>query len=83
MTNIASLSAAELGPLYAGKQLSPVEVAELAEKGRDYLRERRRRLTWQRRLRAGVDPLVMWRLEGGRKPERRSADPRRDVTESG
>lgn len=28
MTNIASLSAAELGPLYAGKQLSPVEVAK-------------------------------------------------------
>ncbi len=28
MTTIASLSAAELGPLYAGKQLSPVEVAK-------------------------------------------------------
>ena len=28
MTTIATLSAAELGPLYASKQLSPVEVAK-------------------------------------------------------
>jgi hypothetical protein len=41
--------------------------ADLLERGRVYLADRRRRLAPMLRLRSRVDPIAIWRLEGGSK----------------
>ena len=43
----------------------------LLERGSAYLQDRRRRLTPARRVRAVIDPIIIWRLAGG---SRRSAE---------
>ncbi len=51
-----------------GQQLpTSQEIESLDERCRAYLATRRRRLKWHHRIRARLDPIAMWKLEGGTK----------------
>jgi transglutaminase-like putative cysteine protease len=51
--------------LFDRLEVTPETESDLLARGRTYLAERRRRLTPTLRLRARVDPIAMWKLEGG------------------
>lgn len=64
-TFIFELAQIASASMYGSSELSSHESEDLDRRGRDYLMERRRRLPWHLRVRARVDPIAMWRLEGG------------------
>jgi hypothetical protein len=55
--------------LFDQLQVSADAATDLIERGEIYLTQRRRFLTPLLRLRARIDPVAMWKLEGGSKSQ--------------
>lgn len=62
---IFELAHAATRALFAEPDSGEPEGSELLQRGIDYLEERRRRMSPALRLRAVLDPVVIWKLEGG------------------